>query len=892
MDNFEALLKNIAEGHIRVVSFDIFDTLLMRIGAPSTILELSAAINNIPTEVYMQSRSWNGGWWSPIDKQEQMPNMPESTRAKCRNTEMELEYQTLRPRKTIQKLFHRIIQMDVDVIITSDMYLPQDFIEKLLVKNDYRDYKKLYLSKKGKATKEIYRKIIDDYSKQSISPEEIVHIGDHYQVDYKNAIKCGLKAIHCPSAFQLFNSSDLGKNIKQRSLGDKLQIGLLADILFDDPFVNYQGYLNGSTVNLSYIIASFLADFTIWFVNNSNHHQRDLLLLISRDGDILDHLLPIYSQYLQIPEYKDFYLSRRMRAPAIYLNEGANKDNLLYSKDYFNPDFFIEKNRLTVLKKVMKYNLTGKISKEDLVYINKSFDKSLLKKRYKILTEYIDSVVSGHTHIALFDVGYNSSALKYLERYQQSLEDVQEYQIIGKPYTLNTMNFIEQDSARRYLHLDNVVKSTDKAAEYVEKKGSKFVIHKSGYENISILNEFTQQTAIDYSILLTDLFGPYLNKIIFSQRCFWDLVIDICHSSYPSDQSVVSLFSSKKVTDDAISVYTNKHDNSSNGVFNACMAQYFQTLKQHDEVENYLLSSYESNLDYVRIKLFDHYYKHQSTSQDNLVELLSPLLKTNDCGALLRMGQLYHYMIKTDDNLIKSRSALQVPAYLCIGSALTEYIKVLTEIDDEYSSIELLDILEPACISGNSLAMITYARFLRTGHHVQKDLNKAAYWMKNAMDAGVDAAHNELFDILWEINTPQSHLEMIDIAFKYANEGDGGAIGRIAKSYRFGIGFQKNPSEAIKWYKKASEKGIKWAKLELFDTIWELNDSKLFPTMIESIKELCTNNNPAAKARMGRAFRDGKGVNKDLEKAKQYLKYAGEHGIKWAMKEYHQIQST
>ena len=109
-------------------------------------------------------------------------------------------------------------------------------------------------------------------------------------------------------------------------------------------------------------------------------------------------------------------------------------------------------------------------------------------------------------------------------------------------------------------------------------------------------------------------------------------------------------------------------------------------------------------------------------------------------------------------------------------------------------------------------------RMYRHGLYVGKDLFKAAEYTREAVMKNVGWATNELFDILWEINTPESLKEMIALGTHYANRFDAGAMGRLGRAYREGRGVSKDLSQAKYWMKKASEINPNWIP-ELIDLL-------------------------------------------------------------------------
>jgi TPR repeat protein len=106
-------------------------------------------------------------------------------------------------------------------------------------------------------------------------------------------------------------------------------------------------------------------------------------------------------------------------------------------------------------------------------------------------------------------------------------------------------------------------------------------------------------------------------------------------------------------------------------------------------------------------------------------------------------------------------------------------------------------------------------RAYRDGKGVEKNLDIAADWMRKASAINIGWTKNELFDILWKIDTPDSRKEMIAVATAFADSGNGEAMGRLGRAYRDGKGVEKDLDIAADWMRKASAKNIGWVKVEL-----------------------------------------------------------------------------
>ncbi|WII09729.1 tetratricopeptide repeat protein [Methanomassiliicoccales archaeon LGM-DZ1] len=111
---------------------------------------------------------------------------------------------------------------------------------------------------------------------------------------------------------------------------------------------------------------------------------------------------------------------------------------------------------------------------------------------------------------------------------------------------------------------------------------------------------------------------------------------------------------------------------------------------------------------------------------------------------------------------------------------------------------------------GNGWAMNRIGRMYQYGRFYEKNLDEAKKWMKKAISVGELWANNELFDLLWQIGTPESYSEMIEVARKQILLGDPNAKYRMAHAFQYGKGVEKNTSKALELMKEAVSKNNYW----------------------------------------------------------------------------------
>ena len=223
----------------------------------------------------------------------------------------------------------------------------------------------------------------------------------------------------------------------------------------------------------------------------------------------------------------------------------------------------------------------------------------------------------------------------------------------------------------------------------------------------------------------------------------------------------------------------------------------------------------------------------------------------------------------------------------CISGGATwasnELFDILWRIGTPEAHEEMITVATAFAETGDGNAMGRLGRAYRDGRGVEQDLGKAAEWMRKAADKNVGWA-NELFDVLWRIGTPEAHEEMITVATAFAETGDGNAMGRLGRAYRDGKGVGKDLNRAIEWTRKAKDNNINWAN-QLHDYLWERGMSGDYEEAFKGSLTMAEQGDPWAAVHIALSYRYGKGVNKDLGKAIEWMQKASDKNNEWAKKE-------
>lgn len=192
----------------KVVSFDIFDTLLKRdVFFPTDVFVLVereynrrfcqqldfANIRKNAEKIAREKSSYEDVTFDEIYSE---INLSVSEKKILQQLELDAESSLLHSNIEVQYLFDKCLNSGKIIYLVSDMYLPKKFLEMILNREGISGYKCLYLSCEQRAKKgtgllfSILCKI------ENINRKDIIHIGDSIYADYIGALRAGIRALH------------------------------------------------------------------------------------------------------------------------------------------------------------------------------------------------------------------------------------------------------------------------------------------------------------------------------------------------------------------------------------------------------------------------------------------------------------------------------------------------------------------------------------------------------------------------------------------------------------------------------------------------------------------------------------------------------------------------
>ncbi len=320
-----------------VISFDLFDTLLMRkIVKPSDLFDLweikvvqrhpdlrgiSFARNEAATKAFADF-----GDCYRLEQVYEHLGKQYKLSPELLHELMELEYQLeldcIVPRKEMVNCFYYALNMGKTVNLISDMYLPVEVIKGLLEKCGITGYHQVYISSevgKSKSSGAFWEHYATEFNGR-----KCFHLGDNEQADIVGAKAYGINAVRVMSGTNMLGCLPFGKMLNNvNSTYDSVVAGLFAAKIFNSPFALKA--TDGKIVidrffDYGYLFfGPVIVEYLLWLIHQFIDDKPDKVLFFARDGYLLEKL---YNKLIKrlgredLPEGIYFKTSRRLASVA------------------------------------------------------------------------------------------------------------------------------------------------------------------------------------------------------------------------------------------------------------------------------------------------------------------------------------------------------------------------------------------------------------------------------------------------------------------------------------------------------------------------------------------------------------------------------------------------
>lgn len=310
-----------------IISFDIFDTLIMRKTLLPTDVFVIVGHKAKKMGIYVPNFSevrkkaeqevlhQNPSIYDIYARLHEITGIERTELERILDLEIETEREVLLRRDKMVEILQYAISLGKRVCLISDMYLPKDILISILTGLDITGYEQIFVSCDYNASK---CSGLFDIFKRQIRGKTYLHIGDNRVADLLCAEPFGIDGFYIKKSLDMLDISGYASirsyltNINERSM-----VGLFIAKVFNNPFALYHSEGRAKVNNIydfGYLFVSeAITDFVIWLVENLRKRQYDRVLFAARDGYIIQKM---YDQYLNKKKIKDapesyyFYISR------------------------------------------------------------------------------------------------------------------------------------------------------------------------------------------------------------------------------------------------------------------------------------------------------------------------------------------------------------------------------------------------------------------------------------------------------------------------------------------------------------------------------------------------------------------------------------------------------
>ncbi len=420
----------------QIISFDIYDTLILRSCKHS--YEVFEIIESFGYKQFKKKRLAAEKKARKLARREEVTldeiyeHLDFSQKAKIKKEEKRIELEISQINNEMLEVYNYCITRKKDVIITSDMYLPEEIVSEILKKNGITGYRRLYLSSTlglRKKTGRIFDLISRDFG---ISRKKILHIGDNHISDNMVPRRMGIMTYeYHPETdalqFCYLNKYKPGSLMKLRCVGE------------NNPY-----YLIGYSC-----LGTLLLGFSIWLHKKIMESKMEKIVFLSRDGMVMKRAYELL--FGENDDCLYLYGSRRsLIVPILWTNPDIEQvRKVIHFHDRMSIKEFLERVGLdssccrdelasfgfSENTRIDNWQLAGddKVKKFYESIKPKVIEQS--KREYAYAYEYWIDNLRGVSNIAIVDIGWNGNMQNALTTILGSLVNINGYYIGVNPKT-------------------------------------------------------------------------------------------------------------------------------------------------------------------------------------------------------------------------------------------------------------------------------------------------------------------------------------------------------------------------------------------------------------------------------------------------------------------------
>lgn len=439
--SLEDIKKMIRRDDVKVISFDIFDTLLVRpVMDPSDIFYLIASrvdkkfkidFFKMRSNAEKEIKKDNLNIFDIYEHIRQKHNIKKDIIDFLIKEEINTEKQLLSIRLDMFNLYQEAVLCGKKIVCVSDMYLPSTVLHQILKQKGFSNVEKVFVSNEYNARKDEGSLFGFVLNSLKIKNKNLLHIGDNYVSDYKKPLNLGILSVYYPSNKELFlcSNSPFSKVFNGYLTKDpysKILLGFIVNKIFSDrSFYKNKGEVLG-TIDIFSVMSLFpmiLYSCLSIFQNKEIQGTYKKIYFASRDGYLPQKVYDVINEnfnFTGLPsEY--LYVGRRAYYMAIekdfftYLKNKPIDGSTKYTIENILDCYILDKNLNKKIKnRLNKNNLNINFleNKERAISLLLPFKKeiyshilTLKNNAIQYYTEKFFDIKKG----IVFDLGYSGS---------------------------------------------------------------------------------------------------------------------------------------------------------------------------------------------------------------------------------------------------------------------------------------------------------------------------------------------------------------------------------------------------------------------------------------------------------------------------------------------------
>jgi hypothetical protein len=316
-----------------VVSFDLFDTLIMReTYLPTDVFdiveehakdrlcrEFSFKVPRIAAEKHCFSRDEFYNLEAIYEQLRAMLDVEPAIISQLQQSEIETELQLSRPRTDVADLYLFARSRGKRICITTDTYLAAETVAMLLQNVGIPPPHELFISNVERKSKR--DGTLWEHIRKRNETQAVLHIGDNDVTDGEQPRSRGIPAVLVAGGSDLLNMALGPITHKARYSIDRRILGLISSRFLNSPFslIQSQGKIPlTSMTDLGYLcFGPLVYAYIRWLIGNVRDHPEARVLFFARDGYLLKELYDTTARALKIPVPEGMYLLTSRRSASV-----------------------------------------------------------------------------------------------------------------------------------------------------------------------------------------------------------------------------------------------------------------------------------------------------------------------------------------------------------------------------------------------------------------------------------------------------------------------------------------------------------------------------------------------------------------------------------------------